>query len=162
MDWGAQVGKHIHLGGPNPAGTVLAPVADILEGDSDKETLLVGLDVVTLGDLVQDKSTENGHVREWLPKDTLDAAGLNGIHSVLRRCPLPTGDIAIRVGSCLCLDDSVDVLEFLGWVNELVCVRRWSPVIHKKKAERGDFSAWFGNCNSNRQNETIETKKKEV
>ena len=128
LDWGAQVGKHIHLGGPDPLGTVLAPVADILGGDSDKETLLVGCDIVTLGDLVQDKATENGHVREWLPKDTLDGTGLKGIHSVLRRCPLPTGDITIRVGNCLCLEGSADVLEFLGWVEDLACVRRWSPV----------------------------------
>ena len=92
------------------------------------KTLLVGCDIVTLGDLVQDKVTENGHVREWLSKETLDGAGLKGIHSVLRRCPLPTGDITIRVGSCLCLEGSADVLEFLGWVDDLACVRRWSPV----------------------------------
>ena len=90
LDWGAQVGKHLHLGGPDPTGTTLAPVADILEGDSDKETL-VGLDIVTLGDLVQDKTTEDGCVREWLSNRDLNAVGLKDIIPVLRRCPLPIG-----------------------------------------------------------------------
>ena len=127
LDWGAQVGKHLHLGSPDPTGTTLAPVADILEGDSDKETL-VGLDIVTLGDLVQDKATVDGSAREWLSNKDLNAAGLKDLIPVLRGCPLPIGDIIIRVGSCLCLDGCADVLEFLGWVNDMACVRRWSPV----------------------------------
>ena len=63
---------------PRSSGHNSCPVADILEGDCDKETL-VGLDIVTLGYLVQDKTTVDGYAREWLSNKDLNAVGLKDI-----------------------------------------------------------------------------------
>ena len=117
IEWGEQAGKRIQLGGPDPTGTVHAPASGILDGNKQQEASLIGLDVVTLGDLIEVKQTETGLTRAWLSRQSLAAAGLADIAPLLRDRPLPTGDLTIRVGSCLTLlEGNADVVEFLGWV----------------------------------------------
>jgi hypothetical protein len=107
-----------------------------LDGNKELEASLVSLDIVTLGDLIEVKQTGTGITRAWLSRQSLAAAGLADIAPLLRDRPLPTGELTIRVGSCLTLlEGNADVIEFLGWVGEKACVRRWSPV-HKVQACR--------------------------
>ena len=62
-----------------------------------------------------------------------EAAGK--IEAALNTLPVPIGPMTIRAGTCLILEGSLtdDILEFLGWIEERACVRRWTPV---KKGDR--------------------------
>jgi hypothetical protein len=138
VEWGSGAGKRLHFGGLDPSGTVDAPVSSILNGDRHQEEKLISLDVITLGDLVEIKESGTGEVRAWLSRRKLTAAGLVDIAPILEDRQVPTGNLTIRVGCCLTLADGEGVvLEFLGWIAERACIRRWTPVKRGKTCTYG-------------------------
>ena len=60
----------------------------------------------------------------------------------LKQLEIPDGEILIKVGTCLIAKDNIngDVLEFLGRVDKLACIRRWTPC---KQDDRCTAKTWY-------------------
>ena len=83
-----------------------------------------------------------GEQRKWITQKKLNGAGFNALGEVLKHVEIPADEILIKMGTCLISKECIngDVLEFLGWVDKLVCVRRWTP---SKRGDRCTAKTWY-------------------
>jgi hypothetical protein len=114
-----------------------------MHGEPQLEKMLSNAGVLTLGDVIETATTQNGgEERRWITQRKLNGAGLNALGEVLKHVEIPEDEILIKVGTCLIAKDNIngDVLEFLGWVDKLACVRRWTPCRH---GDRCTAKTWY-------------------
>ena len=142
-EWGATAGRRLRFGGTDATGTVNQLLSTVIYEEPQLAKTLSNAGVLTLGDVIETSITQDGgEERRWITQRKLNGAGLNELGEALKHLEIPEGEILIKVGTCLIAKDNIngDVLEFLGWVDKLACIRRWTPC---KRDDRCTAKTWY-------------------
>ena len=121
------------FGGTDATWTANLLITTVMHGEPQLAKTLSNAGVLTLGDVTETSITQDGsEQRRWIAQKKLKGAGFDALGEVLKQVEIPEGEILIKVGTCLISKEHIngDVLEFLGWVDNLACVRRWTPCKH--------------------------------
>ena len=142
-EWGATAGRRLRFGGTDATGTVNQLISTVIHGEPQLAKTLSSVGVLTLGDVIETAIAQEGGVeRRWVTQRKLNGTGLDKLGETLKQVEVPEGAILIKVGTCLISKDNThgDVLEFLGWVDKLACVRRWTPC---RYGDRCTAKTWY-------------------
>ena len=128
-EWGDTAGNRFRFGGTDATGTHNQLISTVAREDPQRVKTLTNAGILTLGDVTEIETMQDGgKEKRWITQRKLNGAGMGELGEALKHVEVPEGESLIKIGTCLISKDNVhsDILEFLGWVDKLACVRRWT------------------------------------